>query len=987
MSRFLNELEKACKSSYDQKVATGFWRYVTTGDEAALAGAKSLAQRYSLYWLGDVWRFLAEPDQLSDEEERAMHAVVVLKGGEELAGWLGERVEGNQGAEEAYLKVFQKAFGGKKTDQVKAATALVEAGPEPALGDRPTPIEAFLLSLTDGQLQEVVSKCDRHNRLLELLLVHSAERVAPLVEACIYRTSRHGKYVSAESCELLLKYGGDKYEETIATAFRGDAGAMSRFLVGVELSRFQPNLYRNETRTLARTILEDENWAGNGEQVCGWLVEQFGKDALGEVGDYLARHANSHCTEPTLRNLVESLGRDAHGAVVAALRNPSPALRLTAIGQLMDWADEADRDLLRQAFEKGLAEQDSQDVIRFLVAATGWDLACLEEPIWKLLAHKSRPVRETAARTLGRLGDRVVPRAGELLGAKKAAARSSAVTLLRTAGTDMAVKLLEGRLDEETDEEVRDQILLALESVWQLQGKKISREEIEGRIERTLGKFDGRIAPWLEESRLPPLNYAKGGKPLSGDAVRYLLYRQSRAKEMRADVEAKPLLALIDRTRSGDFALATLQMFLSGSMEARDRWALAIVGMLGDDRAVAPLMQQIRTWVDGGRGKMAEYAAQALALVGSDVALCAVDSLSIRYRSKQKNIGKAASESFAEAAERLGVTVEELGDRVVPWLGFEPGKPRVIEHGEKRVEMGIGMDFKLSYRDLVKEKKISSLPAAFPADVKAELKELGATLREVVKGQLIRLENLMVRQFRWPRERWCELYLAHPLLRPFGVRLVWGVYGGDGRLQAAFRALEDGTLTNEDDEQVELPQKGNVLVGIVHPLELSAEQRQAWATHLADYNIQSPFLQLERPVVFPAEDEKQTRMSTKYRGTSLNAMTFKGRAERLGWQRGSVCDGGGITCYAKSFPGAGADAILGLDGMYIGIDMYADIKLEQFCFVRGGSVTFGSYTYDEPSNDKDPRLIPFGEVPPIVYSEILGDLGKIAGQQEGEEES
>ena len=30
-------------------------------------------------------------------------------------------------------------------------------------------------------------------------------------------------------------------------------------------------------------------------------------------------------------------------------------------------------------------------------------------------------------------------------------------------------------------------------------------------------------------------------------------------------------------------------------------------------------------------------------------------------------------------------------------------------------------------------------------------------------------------------------------------------------------------------------------IGIVHPLELSAEDRQAWAVHLADYNVQSPF--------------------------------------------------------------------------------------------------------------------------------------------------
>jgi hypothetical protein len=128
-------------------------------------------------------------------------------------------------------------------------------------------------------------------------------------------------------------------------------------------------------------------------------------------------------------------------------------------------------------------------------------------------------------------------------------------------------------------------------------------------------------------------------------------------------------------------------------------------------------------------------------------------------------------------------------------------------------------------------------------------------------------------------------------------------------------------------------------------------------------------------------------MSLQHKGTELNGMTFKGRAERLGWQRGSVCDGGGISSYRKCYPGAGADAILEVDGMYIGIGMEDSIKLGRFSFVKSGSVTFGSYTYDEPSDDKDARLIAFGDVPPIVFSETLGDLTKIAGAKQAEEES
>ena len=195
-----------------------------------------------------------------------------------------------------------------------------------------------------------------------------------------------------------------------------------------------------------------------------------------------------------------------------------------------------------------------------------------------------------------------------------------------------------------------------------------------------------------------------------------------------------------------------------------------MAGLLGDDRIVPILNQQIRQWADSSRGKMAEYAVEALALLGTDAALLTVDALAIRYRAKNKNVGRAAVEAFAAAAENLGITPDELGDRVVPWLGFEPGQKRIIDCGAKKVEARIGSDLKLQFIDLEKNKPVASLPKSAPKEVLAEFKELGATLREVVKAQTLRLENLMVRQQRWPVERWTELFTMHPVLLPMAVR-------------------------------------------------------------------------------------------------------------------------------------------------------------------------------------------------------------------------
>ena len=114
-------------------------------------------------------------------------------------------------------------------------------------------------------------------------------------------------------------------------------------------------------------------------------------------------------------------------------------------------------------------------------------------------------------------------------------------------------------------------------------------------------------------------------------------------------------------------------------------------------------------------------------------------------------------------------------------------------------------------------------------------------------------------------------------------------------------------------------------------------------------------------------------------------MTFKGRAERLGWTRGSVCDAGCISFYLKRFPTAGVDVFVETEGMYVGIDMYTDIKLGKTFFVKYGGVQIGSYVYDEPGDANDPRLVSYGDVPAIAFSEAMGDLTRIAGKSEGQQ--
>lgn len=974
MSRIQQALQKI--QAFPGIPAKAMEQYVLTGNRQLLKQIPPVQSAFSFDG-GTLATALAPLSEWTDEDRRLLHIIFTRHVLDTLGGWLNDELsrEGASGDVMTPVRAELQSCGATAND---IAPMFMHVRTFAHDGE-PTSAGRYVMGLGDPELEHAIQQGFYGSLNLEMigfLVDFAPDRIPPLLPLLLKGTDPVNNNVAAAG--VILRKGGKRFEPEIRAMLNSMTDPWQRFLLARELYELAPANYRELALEAARASLAGPANRNNHNTIGEWLIEKFGKDAIADLVAYLASpQEHVHFKLAIVAAGARSLKSESLPVLRAALEAYEPDLALATLPHLIAPGDDSQDKLILETLERGF--KDKTRAARFINLAAQWKPTLVADSLWPVLTSKSKPARDAAARALGKMGDTAVARAGKLLADKKADTRAGAVTLLTTANTALAIELLEKQADIETDESVRDAILLGLDAAWTASGRRFTREEVDARIARVADKLEKPPAEWINEARLPAITF-EGGEPLGKDVVRYLLYRQSRAKDIRPDIEAKPLYAMIDRKSSGAFAVEILKSFLASKVDAGDRWALAVAGLLGDDRIVPILSQQIREWADSSRGKMAEYGVEALALLGSDAALLTVDALAIRYRSKNKNVGKAAVEAFAAAAEHLGITTDELGDRVVPWLGFEPGQKRIIDCGAKKVEVRIGSDLKLQYIDLEKNKPIASLPKAAPKEVLAEFKELGATLREVVKAQTLRLENLMVRQQRWPVDRWTELFTMHPVLLPMAARLIWGVYDDAGKLETTFRPLEDRTFTHASDGPFTMPGHGRI--GIIHPLELTEDQRKAWQTHLADYEITPPFPQLERPVVHLAPEHAGKKSLADYAGTSMNGMTFKGRADRLGWTRGSVCDGGGITTYTKSFPAAGVDVFLGLDGMHIGIDMSTDIKLEKACFVRSGSVKTGSYTYDEPGDENDPRVLPFGQVPAIVYSEVLGDLHKIAGKKD-----
>lgn len=506
---------------------------------------------------------------------------------------------------------------------------------------------------------------------------------------------------------------------------------------------------------------------------------------------------------------------------------------------------------------------------------------------------------------------------------------------------------------------------------------------------KTIEEIDGFIASssnkrfkepsWMEIPELPEI-YNDQGASLPLRWVRYMIARQSMHKSIEPSPDLAPILVHIDRGRSVPFAVALVENFLNSAQAASDRWALTLGGLLGDKRIINLLLPRIQDWCENSRHKLAEYAAQAISLLPGNEPLMVLDMLSNRYRSKFKNVGKACAEAFNAAATARGITADELGDLVVPDFGFNAEGARRFDWQGGGVSARLGMDFKLSWFDPETEKEWKSLPANVPDEIKTEVKTLTKLLREAVKGQTARLEMTLVRQRRWTAARWRELFEQHPLLQSYATSLIWGVYDPSGKLLRTFRRYPNGILADASGAMEELPET-DTMVGMVHPLELEAAAADAWRAHLARFKVKQPFPQLNRPIEICDPLHGNRREITLTKDKPLSAGTFRSRAEKRGWTRGSVVDAGGISSYYKVYPGAGIEVILPTEDFWIGCDPMDTIRLGVGYFVKADSVERGSYIYDEAVTD-DPRVLRFDQVPPVVWSETISDLKAIIATKE-----
>lgn len=559
----------------------------------------------------------------------------------------------------------------------------------------------------------------------------------------------------------------------------------------------------------------------------------------------------------------------------------------------------------------------------------------------------------------------------KLISSKKAADREISIRVLAKWDAEKYSPILTEALEKEKNGKVRS----LLESVLNVgdsqdSGKRtITQEDLVKELHKGGKK---RSLAWAYETPFSKV-HMKNGSEADEEYLQAVLLCYS---SMGTCGVSQSAASLAEALNENEFAIYVNELFdkwMEAGAEAKKRWVLYAASIHGGADIVNKLYHQIQEWPQIQRGAIAAEAVQALALNPQPQALLIVDGISRKFKFKQ--VKAAAGKALEFAASQLGITKEELADRIVPDLGFNENMERIFDYGERKFTVTITPALEIEVFD-ENGKKLKNLPAPGKRDdeVKAagayeEFKQMKKQMKTTVSSQKMRLEMALSTEREWSIQAWKDLFVKNPVMHQFAIGLIWGIYE-DRKLVSSFRYMEDGSFNTEDEDEFELPQEGHI--GLIHPIELSEESRKAWKQQLEDYEITQPVEQLDRPVYYRTKEEENSKSLERFGGCILNDLSLGGKLMALGWYRGSVQDAGGFYTYYREDPELLLGVELHFSGSFVGGEN-DDVTVYDARFYKAGTIKRGSYEYDEADEKKSYGL---KDVPERYFSEIVLQLAK-----------
>ncbi|MEU6860947.1 DUF4132 domain-containing protein [Glycomyces sp. NPDC046736] len=473
--------------------------------------------------------------------------------------------------------------------------------------------------------------------------------------------------------------------------------------------------------------------------------------------------------------------------------------------------------------------------------------------------------------------------------------------------------------------------------------------------------------PWATPVMFPQVLLKGRDRALPASAIPHLLTVLALAAPDYPYPGLAAVVEICDRASLARFSRAVFDQWLAVGAPPKDSWALTQLAHVAEDETVWALAPRIAEWPGENQHKRAVAGLKVLGAIGSEEALRAVKR--IADRSKFEALQSEAATQIKGIAAALGLTEDQLADRLVPDFGLDDEASLILDYGPRSFTVAFDehmqpfvIDDAGKARKALPKPGVKDDPDAAEAS-RARFSALKRELKSVAAEQVKRLGADLVTGRAHTVEDFGRYVAGHPLTGRLARRLVWLAETAEARL--AFRIAEDGTYSDVEDDTVDLP--ADASIRLAHPVHLGS-QVDEWAKLFADYEILQPFDQLLRPAMRFTEDELATGRLARFEGATVATGRVLGMT-RLGWHRAAPEPGGRARGISYPLPNGGFVTVALDPGIEVG---YVEETPTQT--IRGVHLT-STEEYPWAGQSAEPPAR--GPLDPVAASEALASLTRL----------
>lgn len=376
--------------------------------------------------------------------------------------------------------------------------------------------------------------------------------------------------------------------------------------------------------------------------------------------------------------------------------------------------------------------------------------------------------------------------------------------------------------------------------------------------------------------KLPPMIWKSSSTPTSSETIHNLLRTlkltgpvleygtrktthrtifSGQRKKLRDDLQQ--LNSDVTRESALAFGKALWEQWTALDHDTDMGWLIWGAGFFGDDHMTLAMYRFMCDQLKRGKAGYRIADCTLGALMSIDTPMARMTLASYASSTRYNSLTRRAKDYIEGCAREEGLSVDELEDQCIPDFGLDVHGTRHFSYGSRSFQVTVGENFYPVVRD-EDGKNTKNLPRMRKSDdvemvdqAKQEWDLLKGSLIHTFKIQFRRLEKMMLTRRTWHFEAWKRHMCDHRVMYLFAKNLLWRMDVGGEKI--CFRVAEDRSFASVDDEPLELPSHG--LVELVHPLHLSARERERWGELFLDYELVSPVEQLGRQI-HPRGDEE-----------------------------------------------------------------------------------------------------------------------------------